>query len=173
MLDDGALVRLGMGHVDIVGLRACGGRAGAERLPYVALAAPDQLVIVAHAHNLGGPLQGIGEVVDDRGRELDRPGLALDVRGGRVTDQPFVATVDPDVETLLAHQVEGAPGRLGGDSALAADREVRRDIHPAIEAGDGGIEGERLDQHGHATRRTSARDRILLKKHAVAIGSYA
>src|SRR6202030_4845088 len=88
-----------------------GGRALAESRLRVGFAAPDFVEVVAYADDLRSVAQIVSEVRHDRRLELDRPGLALDVRRMGLRDQPIVAPVDPGVETVPADELD----RLGGD----------------------------------------------------------
>src|SRR4029077_9260225 len=83
--------------------------------------------------------------------ELDRPGFAGDMRGIDFGDQPVIATVDPSVETMLAHQFDGLTRQIGGHHLLFQDRQIALNEEPAIEPGNRRVELERVKQHGHTT----------------------
>ena len=75
-----------------------------------------------------------------------------------VTDQPLLLGVDPGVQPLVEDQLHGLLGRRGIERVALDDREIGIDEHAAVEAGDGALQRERLDQHAHAARRPAAGD---------------
>src|SRR6516164_8060453 len=112
--------------------------------------------IITHADDLGDLLQVLSQIRYDLGLELDGPGFAGDMRSIDFGDQPVIATVDPSVETMLAHQFDSLTRHIGGHRLLLQYGEVALDKQPAVEAGDRRFNIERIEQHGHAERRPAA-----------------
>ena len=74
-------------------------------------------------------------------------------------DQPIIATVNPDVETMRANKIDRLARDVRRHRLLRKDREIPFDEQSAIEASDRCVEIERIEQHGHAAWRAAAGDR--------------
>ena len=115
----GALVRVLVGDVEIIGLRPARRRALAECRLGVGFAALHLVEIVADADDLGDLLKLLANVRHDLRLEFDRPGFARDMRRVGLGDQPVIAAVDPGVETVRADELDrlGARHRPAPSSA--------------------------------------------------------
>ena len=80
IVDDGALVRVRVGDVELVGLRPVRRRALRRTRPAHPPRNARPVMIVAHADDLDGPVERSSKSVDDLRLELDRPCSARDVR---------------------------------------------------------------------------------------------
>src|SRR6516165_7784532 len=123
----------------------------------VGFAALYSIEIITYADDLGDLLQVLSQIRHDLRLELDGPGFAGDMRGIDFGDQPVIATVEPSVETMLAHQFDSPTRHIGGHRLLLQDREVALDKQPAVQAGDRSFNIEHIEQHGHAERSWSKR----------------
>src|SRR5215472_6966366 len=120
------------------------------------LAALYSIEIITHADDFGDLLQVLVQVRHDLRLELDRPGFAGDMRGINFGNQPIIATVDPSVETMLAHQFDGLTRHISGHCLLLQDRQVAMNKEPAVEARNRCVELKRIKQHRHAPRWPTA-----------------
>src|SRR3546814_8569388 len=92
--------------IEVMGLRAAGRCPLAEGHLGVGLAALHPVVVVADADDLDDPVQLLADVRDHLGLELDGPGLACDVRGVGLGDQPLVVAIEPGVEAVGVDQLD-------------------------------------------------------------------
>ncbi len=123
------------------------------------LAPGDQGVVVADADDLDDSVEEAVVRGHHGGRKLDGRRFPLGVRGVGIGDVPLGGAVDPDVQTMRAHRLDHRWRDVRWDRPFVDDRHVGEDDDPAVEGGHRHRHAERLDQHPHAARRTSARDR--------------
>ena len=154
-LDDGPCHA---GEISVVRLRAGGRRVVAKGLLRLGLGTLDELQVVAHAPDVHRVLQRVAEVAHDLGAELHGVGFAVHVRRPVVVQQPVLAAVHPHVEAEIPDQAHGLLGVGARQGAGLDDGKVRLDEQAAVEAGDGGGDGQRLDHHAHALGRTAGGD---------------
>jgi hypothetical protein len=123
-------------------------------------------VVVADADDLDDPVQQT--VVDghDGGLKLDGRRFPLGVGGVGVGDVPLGATVDPRVQPVRPNRFDDGRCGIGRDRSFVDDAHIGEHDDPAVEGGHRPPHLERLDQHAHAARRPSARDR---EEHAALV----
>jgi hypothetical protein len=142
------VVRLGPGRGHVVSELVVGGGRGARHRVEVVADTDQFRDIAGEAVQTGHNLR----------LEPDRRGFLGHVRALRVRDIPVGAAVNPGVQAERLVQVGHGHHQFFGDHALLDHRHVRIDQYPAVERGDRGRDGQRLDEHGHAPRRTAAGD---------------
>ena len=124
ILNDGTLVRVLVGNVEIVGLRSRRRRALSERSLGICLAALHLVVIVADADDLGDVVKLFTDIRHDLRLEFHRPSLAGDMRGVGLRNQPVIAAVDPGVEAMLANKIDRLARHIDRYRLLLEDREI-------------------------------------------------
>src|SRR5262249_26368026 len=95
----------------------------------------------------------------DRRLKLDSRRFPFGMRSIRIRDVPLGVAVDPRVETVPANRVDHGRRYVGRDRPFFDDGQVGLDDDPAVERRHRPVDLERVDQHAHAARRPSARDR--------------
>jgi hypothetical protein len=76
----------------------------------------------------------------------------------QVRDVPVGTTVEPHTQVEGGHERGDGSDHVLGDDALFDDGHVPVDEQAPVEGGDGRLQIEWLDEHGHSSRRTPARD---------------
>ena len=136
-----------------------GAMAGAVAMPNAAVT--NRIEIVAHANYFRDVTCQTLEIRYHRRRKFHRPFFAVDVRAVTFVYEPIGAPVNPSVEPVLSHRLHCRLDHLRLEHTLFDDGQVWLDKHAAIESSNRCGEGQRRDQHFHATRRTAAGNRKL------------
>ena len=91
--------------------------------------------------------------------ELYGPLFARDVSGFDVADEPVFVGVNPGVEFVIEDQLHDFFHDVGWQDILLEDCfQVGLDDDAAVECGDGLVEFQWFDEHGHAFGRAAAGD---------------
>ena len=131
----------------------------------------DQGQVVGNADDLHRVRQVvIAEGLHHLGLELHGPRLARHVRGVLVADHPLIGGIDPGVQALVQDEFDCLLGGGGIEGVALDNAQIGVHQHPAIEAGDGGGQGQGLDQHLHAAWRPPAGDRQADPRRAQGLG---
>jgi hypothetical protein len=115
-------------------------------------------VVVAHPDELGNVVGHAFDPVHHLGLELHRPRLTVDVWGLDVPYEPVRAPIEPDVQLERLHQAGDLRHQVLREDVLFQHLHVWFDQEPPVEGRDRRRQGEWLDEHLHAARRTTAGD---------------
>ena len=72
--------------------------------------------------------------------------------------KPSVAAVHPRFKAVRTNEFDGFANDVLGQRFFLKKLSLCAHEHAAVEAGDGGVELQRFDQHFHAARRTATGD---------------
>src|SRR5215510_14373474 len=121
----------------------------------------NRIQIIADSDDLHDPAKQAVERGDYSRGELHGCRFAIHVWGLCRTDVPIRAAVNPNIETVCQKDTDDVRHNVVGQRTLIKYRKVWVHDHAAVECGHLRLQPERLNQHAHAARRSSAGDKKI------------